>query len=92
MEIVAKGRDMKASKARKLADGRIYTAKQALANGLIDEIGTFEEAAAGMKAEYKLGDCELEYFESPTTIGLDFPARICRRRHCRTCRHRCSER
>lgn len=67
VEIVAKGRDMKASKARKLADGRIYTAKQALSNGLIDEIGTFEEAAADMKAEYKLGDCELEYFESPTT-------------------------
>ena len=67
VEIVAKGRDMKASEARKLADGRIYTAKQALSNGLIDEIGTFEEAAADMKAEYKLGDCELEYFESPTT-------------------------
>ena len=67
VEIVAKGRDMKASEARKLADGRIYTAKQALSNGLIDEIGTFEEAAAGMKAEYKLGECELEYFESPVS-------------------------
>ena len=65
--IVAKGRDMKTSEVKKLADGRIYTAKQALSNGLIDEIGTFEEAAADMKAEYKLGDCELEYFESPTT-------------------------
>ena len=65
--IVAKGRDMKTSEVKKLADGRIYTAKQALANSLIDEIGTFEEAAADMKAEYKLGDCELEYFESPTT-------------------------
>ena len=67
VEIVAKGRDMKTSEVKKLADGRIYTAKQALSNGLIDEIGTFEEAAAGMKATYKLGDCELEYFESPTT-------------------------
>lgn len=65
--IVAEGRDMKTSEVKKLADGRIYTAKQALANGLIDKIGTFEEAAADMKAEYKLEDCELEYFESPTT-------------------------
>ena len=65
--IVAKGRDMKTSEVKKLADGRIYTAKQALSNGLIDEIGTFEEAAADMKAEYKLGDCELEYFESPVS-------------------------
>ena len=65
--IVAKGRDMKTSEVKKLADGRIYTAKQALANSLIDEIGTFEEAAADMKAEYKLGECELEYFESPVS-------------------------
>ena len=67
VEIVAKGRDMKTSEVKKLADGRIYTAKQALANSLIDEIGTFEEAAADMKAEYKLGECELEYFESPVS-------------------------
>lgn len=65
--IVAKGRDMKTSEVKKLADGRIYTAKQALTNGLIDEIGTFEEAAADMKTAYKLGECELEYFESPVS-------------------------
>lgn len=65
--IVAEGRDMKVSAVKKLADGRIYTAKQALDNGLIDKIGTFDEAVAGMKAEYKLGDCETEYFESPAS-------------------------
>ena len=65
--IVAEGRDMKISKVRKLADGRIYTAKQALDNGLIDQIGTFEEAAADMKKTYELGDCVVESFTAPVT-------------------------
>lgn len=63
--IVAEGRDMKVSKVKKLADGRIYTAKQALENGLIDEIGTFDEAAQDMKDKYKLEGCALESFTSP---------------------------
>lgn len=67
VEIVAEGRDMKVSKVKKLADGRIYTAKQALDNGLIDKVGTFDEAAEDMKAQYKLTGCTLEYFESPKT-------------------------
>ena len=65
--IVAEGRDMKISKVKKLADGRIYTAKQALDNGLIDQIGTFEEAAADMKKTYALGDCAVESFTAPVT-------------------------
>lgn len=62
--IVAEGRNMKLSEVKRLADGRIYTAKQAVENGLADEIGTFEEAVADMKETYKLGDCEIEEFES----------------------------
>lgn len=67
VDIVAEGRDMKISKVKKLADGRIYTAKQALDNGLIDQIGTFEEAAADMKKTYELGSCAVESFTAPVT-------------------------
>lgn len=67
VDIVAEGRDMKISKVKKLADGRIYTVKQALDNGLIDQIGTFEEAAADMKKTYELGDCAVESFTAPVT-------------------------
>jgi len=42
--IVCEGRGMPETTVRKLADGRIYTAKQALANGLIDEVTTLDEA------------------------------------------------
>ncbi len=44
VSIVAKGRDMSVKEVKKLADGRIYTAKQAIENGLIDEIASYEDA------------------------------------------------
>lgn len=58
--VVAEGRDMKLSKVKKLADGRIYTAKQAKEHGLIDEIGTLDEAISDMKKTYELSDCEIQ--------------------------------
>lgn len=40
LEVVQQGRpDLSESKIRELADGRVYTARQALAEGLIDKIG-----------------------------------------------------
>jgi len=41
---VADGRKMDLEVVKKLADGRIYTGSQAKANGLVDEIGTSEDA------------------------------------------------
>lgn len=57
--IVAEGRNMSVSKVKKLADGRIYTAKQALGNGLIDQIGTLEEAVSDMRSVYNLQGCSV---------------------------------
>ena len=56
--IVADGRNMTVKEVKKLADGRIYTAQRALNNGLIDEIGTLEDAVSGMMADYDLHDCK----------------------------------
>ena len=56
--IVADGRNMPVKEVKKLADGRIYTAQQALNNGLVDEIGTLEDAVSGMMAEYDLHGCK----------------------------------
>lgn len=44
--IVSEGRGIDIQTVKKLADGRIYTAKQALENGLIDKIMTEEDADA----------------------------------------------
>jgi protease IV len=41
---VSTGRKMDVETVRKLADGRVYTGQEAMGNGLIDEIGTFQDA------------------------------------------------
>lgn len=51
VQIVADGRGMSEEEVKKLADGRIYTAKQAKANGLVDEICLYEEMKAAMAQE-----------------------------------------
>ena len=42
--VVAEGRKMDPAKVRQLADGRIYTGRQARMAGLVDEMGTLEDA------------------------------------------------
>ena len=68
--IIAEGRKMTIASVKALADGRIYTAKQALGNGLIDEIGTYEDAIADMKKTYNLKDVEVEDFRSEASTNL----------------------
>lgn len=51
VEIVAEGRNMTIEQVRTLADGRTYTAQQALDNGLIDEIAFYEEMQDAMSEE-----------------------------------------
>ncbi|MFC1512041.1 signal peptide peptidase SppA [Candidatus Latescibacterota bacterium] len=42
--VVASGRGMSLEEVRNLADGRVFTGRQAVANGLIDILGTFQDA------------------------------------------------
>lgn len=56
-EIVAEGRKMKIERVKEIADGRIYTARQAKKLKLIDDIGNYEYALNDMKERYKLQGC-----------------------------------
>ncbi len=49
--MVAERRGMDTDTVRKLADGRVYTGQQAVANGLIDEIGGRREALRWLQDE-----------------------------------------
>lgn len=57
IKAVADGRKMKPEDVRKIADGRIFSGEQALANGLVNRLGTLEDAIseaarlAGIKDE-----------------------------------------
>jgi protease-4 len=57
--IVADERALDIDYVRELADGRLYTASQAIENGLVDDIGDFYTALDDMKSAYKLYSCEL---------------------------------
>ena len=57
MKAVAEGRKIKMEEVRKIADGRIFTGEQAKTHGLVDDLGTLEDAIktaatlAGIKEE-----------------------------------------
>lgn len=67
----AKGRDMPYDKLEKLARGRIYTGRQALDVGLVDELGTLEDAVAharklaGLKEDDEVDRLSLPKPKSP---------------------------
>jgi protease IV len=70
---VADARKMDLEVVKKLADGRIYTGSQAKENGLVDAIGTSEEALSGLRKlvreKFKLpADRELPIERSPASI------------------------
>jgi len=46
MDVVAKERKLSGEKVRGLSDGRVYTGEQAVKLGLVDTIGTFQDAVA----------------------------------------------
>ncbi|MGL4798886.1 MAG: signal peptide peptidase SppA [Cellulosilyticaceae bacterium] len=71
IEIVATGRQMAIEDVRSLADGRIYTARQALELGLVDELGTLEDTIALIREDYDLYNAELYTLAAPEPSSLD---------------------
>jgi protease-4 len=59
---VAEGRKMKVEEVRRVADGRVFTGRQALELKLVDKLGSFEDAVEFVAKEAKIeGDPELVY-------------------------------
>lgn len=85
-DIVASSRKMALKDVKKLADGRIYTAKQAKENGLIDSVGTLENAEDRMKERLaivlglsaddvdNIDFCDYEYVYDPPLMRRFFDA------------------
>ena len=73
VQAVVDGRGLSESKVRKLADGRIYTAKQALDGGLIDAIGTLDDALNDMMVSNGLENVRAEsiqYVMEQNLLGM----------------------
>ena len=56
VEKVALGRNMDVDEVKELADGRTYTANQALSNGLIDEISSYDDMSNEMCSYFGVYD------------------------------------
>jgi protease-4 len=61
--------------ARKLADGRVYTADQALAQGLVDKIGYMNEAVAVAKQAAGLAEARVIVYHRPRQYRATYYAR-----------------
>ncbi len=66
--LVSRGRGIPIDQVRELADGRIYDAKSALANGLIDEIGYQDDVLSWLKK--KLGKKHFTLIEYTRPMGF----------------------
>ena len=65
--IVSEEREIPMEELLKIADGRIYTASQALELGLVDEIAGFDEAVLMLQQDYGLEDVQVvdvEYLQN----------------------------
>src|SRR5699024_11392003 len=60
IDVVVDGRGMDEGNVRELADGRVYTGKQAGENGLVDEVGKNDDALAALEDDYDLTDSEVK--------------------------------
>ena len=70
VDVVTEGRKMDRNRVILLADGRIYTAKQALEKGLIDAIATRDEAVEAMKTDFGLTSCTTKVMTYEYEISL----------------------
>jgi len=65
VEVVAKGRNLNAAQARKIADGRIFTASQALDLGLVDRVGYLDDAIKLAQEKAGLADARVVRYNRP---------------------------
>ncbi len=63
VQVIVDGRGMSEEEVRTLADGRIYTGKQAKENGLIDELGSLEDTITLMENDYALENAQVVQYE-----------------------------
>lgn len=68
LKIVEEGRHMKEDDVKPLADGRIYSARQAKDKHLIDELGYRKDAIAALKKDYNLEGAKV-YQVKPSQVN-----------------------
>jgi protease IV len=65
LQVVAQGRDLSIVQVDPLAEGRVWSAEDALESGLIDKLGSLHDAVESAAALAQLQDYEVDYVEAP---------------------------
>jgi protease-4 len=79
---VAEGRNLKVEAVEPLAQGRVWSGRDAKANGLVDQLGGFDDAvaAAAARAELAEGSYHLDYLETDLSwaeeLAMSFKVRV----------------
>ncbi|PCI32343.1 MAG: signal peptide peptidase SppA [Alphaproteobacteria bacterium] len=63
LNIVAEGRGMTVDQVHAIAQGRVWTGNQALEIGLVDKLGTFEDAVKSVAAMAELEDYKISFWQ-----------------------------
>ena len=63
VNVVSTGRKLDIETVKKIADGRIYTGKQALEKGLVDQLGYLEDAISSVKKMAGLTEATIIRYE-----------------------------
>jgi len=72
VDVVADGRDMSKKEVKKLADGRVYTGKQALENDLVDELGSLEDSIDALAKEIDVKNPQVVEYEENAGLITSF--------------------
>lgn len=65
LSLVANGRGMTVEAVDKVAQGQVWTGEQALENGLVDQLGGFQDAVAAAAEAASLDDYEVVFAREP---------------------------
>lgn len=76
LDLVAQGRKTKVEKVENVAEGRVFHGEEAQRNGLVDKIGTLEEAIASAASLAKLKEYTAQHIEKPRTLREEVMAMI----------------
>lgn len=68
VDVVAEGRRLRREEVLQLADGRLFTGRQAMEVGLVDELGTFEDATDLAASLAGLDDYRLVEYGTPGSL------------------------
>ncbi len=65
LNIVAEGRNMTVEQVNEIAQGRVWTGNKARELGLVDKLGTFDDAVKSAAGRAKLDDYKVAFWEDP---------------------------